>query len=145
MGGIIFRKIYIPCSIMQRFYTDKIIRIYQNDVFISKKKYLLWHTILWRNMIINLFSGMGLWTLHKHCLSRSKDFLQLKLESCSRLLIPQFYGTHCTFIKIWNMCMILVELRVQYNKENSLEGEVKVIIAKGFLIFLDGFMGWTKE
>jgi len=41
--------------------------------------------------------------------------------------------------------MILVELRVQYNKENSLEGEVKVIIAKGFLIFLDGFMGWTKE
>ena len=59
--------------------------------------------------------------------------------------IPQVFGSHCTLVKIWDMCVILVELRVKHNKEHSLKREVEVIIAKGFLVFLDGFMGWTRE
>ena len=39
---------------------------------------------------------MGLFTLHNCCFSWSLDFLKLKIDSQSRLTIPELSGYHCT-------------------------------------------------
>ena len=41
------------------------------------------------------FCEMGLFTLHNFCVSWLLNFLKLKLDSQSRLTIPEFSGYHC--------------------------------------------------
>ena len=38
---------------------------------------------------------MGLFTLHKRCVSWLLNILKIKLDSQSRLTIPEFSGYHC--------------------------------------------------
>ena len=44
---------------------------------------------------VSFFCEMGLFTLHNCCVSWLLNFLKLKLDSRSRLTIPEFSGYHC--------------------------------------------------
>ena len=44
---------------------------------------------------ITLLCEMGLFTLYNCCVSWLSNFLKLKLDSQSRLTIPEFFGNHC--------------------------------------------------
>ena len=44
----------------------------------------------------HFYCEMGLFTLHNCCVSRFLNFLKLKLDSQSRLTIPEFSSYHCT-------------------------------------------------
>ena len=50
----------------------------------------------YQTLIKFFFCEMGLFTLHNCCVSWLLNFLKLKLDSQSRLTIPEFSGYHCT-------------------------------------------------
>ena len=74
--------------------------VYEDDI-IALLKCVWWcykANSFTRHFLNHLYCEMGLFTLHNCCVSSSMNFLKLKLDSKSRLTIPEFSGYYCIYI-----------------------------------------------
>ena len=81
---------------------------------------------------------MGLFTIHNSCYSWSLDFLKLKLDSQSRLTIPEFSGYHCMVtydldnLMIWKLMkeVSTISKIFLFRVKSKLKGTVNVFFSK---------------
>ena len=58
------------------------------------------------------YCELGLFTLHNCCVASALNYLKLKLDSKSRLIIPEYSGYHCTLYlsHTQQFCCISIDL-----------------------------------